>query len=530
MLTVNAARRATLPDILNHWWINLGHNLTPDGRQYDPLPSSEVFRESFHQPQCSFDFEKDVKLPPLPNLCDVTEARFGKKSVETSFAEDEMLHDIGKSVPSSDQLVLVDSVSVTAEMPKVFSEKSMNLRWSQTIGNGSEETETKVVQCLAQDHVSHQGRGERKDPMKDVSSGFVADQNANPQLFGMVESPVLRCQKTQRLSSKKTVNVFHSDKKPKRSILKRKGKFSGVDSGCCFMVDDTRPQLREEEKNVCHTLPVDILPCPSSVSASSQHIFPTYHTSQLASASSASLVASQGEREMQPPLSFSPIHSRTACAVHLCHMPINPQLPSTSSDMLYAQTPEHMDRVSAVTSSLTDSVTVPASSVKPSNTSVPSSNPGAPSPDAVYSCTADMNLTKVVRRHKGILKNTSSGSSSNRNSLHDDALKRLSMGSLSSNSSADILDLSYDSGDDEHYVSRFEPASTGPGYHSSLPLEPGDHSSVSLEGDFMALNLEDTDSALFLSTHPHYRDAGFDLSEAKQVVQQALTVISNSQP
>ena len=38
MLTVNPARRATVKEILEHWWVNLGFELTPDGRNYEPAP------------------------------------------------------------------------------------------------------------------------------------------------------------------------------------------------------------------------------------------------------------------------------------------------------------------------------------------------------------------------------------------------------------------------------------------------------------------------------------------------------------
>ena len=91
MLTVSPARRATLTDVLNHWWVNLGHELTPDGRRYEatPLP---VGRAS-HRQQSSFssdsDMELDARCPP-PGLHHVPGARTGKKSAETSFDEDEM--------------------------------------------------------------------------------------------------------------------------------------------------------------------------------------------------------------------------------------------------------------------------------------------------------------------------------------------------------------------------------------------------------------------------------------------------------
>jgi hypothetical protein len=125
-------------------------------------------------------------------------------------------------------------------------------------------------------------------------------------------------------------------------------------------------------------------------------------------------------------------------------------------------------------------------------------------------CTVDLDLTKVVRRRKGILKNGGSGgggSSSQRSSLIDDARKQLSMGSLSSNSSADILDLSYDSGEGEPGQARvcksssssssnrnsavLEVGGGGVGDHrSSVSSEAGDRNSFFLDGEFTAVALD----------------------------------------
>lgn len=137
-----------------------------------------------------------------------------------------------------------------------------------------------------------------------------------------------------------------------------------------------------------------------------------------------------------------------------------------------------------------------------------------------------MDLTKVVRRRKGILKNT--GSSGNRNSLIDDARKRLSIGSLSSNSSADILDLSYDSGDGEQFAARCLSTFAGTGPSDGVSMEPGDRNSFSLEGEFTALSLDGLSGGLYPATQTPLDERLFQYAEAKQVLQQAVSLLNTN--
>lgn len=548
MLTVAPARRATLADVLNHWWVNLGHELTPDGRQYQAA-SLPVGRAS-HRQQSSFssdsDLELDARSPP-PGLHHVPGVRSGRKSVETSFDEDEMLYDIGTSTSSSSTpaaSVSPATVSVGAgeQMSKAAANDKNNLHWSQAIANGIEKIRSRVLRSLAdEDDVSH--RREEDDDEDEVklrdfsSSTSRADSNATSDLCDTDDSSAFNGEKAPMLDNDKPVNVFDSDRKPKRGILKRKGKFSGGDSGCCIMADDASPKLEEEECPVSRSLPSD----PSS-SSSSSYAFPSSAqssfskdlASESASANSHSRMTSQVERGVSPPV--PPSSTPQPCPIHHCQTPITPAyttgntLASQSHDFVRVPPEDRAARSSCPNSSHPDPnthVCVPGSdpaSVGRSLSSSPSL--GAPAPIAACTCTVDMDLTKVVRRRKGILKNT--GSSGNRNSLIDDARKRLSIGSLSSNSSADILDLSYDSGDGEQFAARCLSTFAGTGPRDGVSLEPGDRNSFSLEGEFTALSLDGLSGGLYPATQTPLDERLFQYAEAKQVLQQAVSLLNTN--
>lgn len=542
MLTVSPARRATLTDVLNHWWVNLGHELTPDGRRYEaaPLP---VGRAS-HRQQSSFssdsDMELDARCPP-PGLHHVPGARTGKKSAETSFDEDEMLYDIGmstssSSTPAASVSPATVSVCVGEQQSRAANDKN-NLHWRQAIANGIEEIRSRVMQSLADDDVSHRREeddDEEEAKMGDSTSGR-ADSNANSDLCDTDDSSAFSGEKMPVLDNDKPVNVFDSDRKPKRGILKRKGKFSGGDSGCCIMADDASPKLEEEECAVSKSIPSD----PSSSSSyafpsSAQSSFSKDLASEPASANSQSLMTSQVEGGMSPPVPPSSITQGQPCPIHHCQTPITPAYTTASGQAAQSHDFAHVPSEECATkrspdSSHPDPAHVCATGGNPASAgSSSSSAPGVdgPAPNVVCTCTVDMDLTKVVRRRKGILKNT--GSSGNRSSLIDDARKRLSIGSLSSNSSADILDLSYDSGDGEQFTARCLSTSAATGHRDDVSMEPGDRNSFSLEGEFTAFNLDGISGGLYPGSQPPFDEKLFQYADAKQVLQQAVSLLNTS--
>lgn len=489
MLTVNPARRATLKEVLNHWWLNMGHDLTPDGRVYEPSPL--LVRRS-HRHHSSFSSDSDLELDsrsPPPGLRQRPGSRSSKKSVETSFDEDEVLYDIGRGAPqpapSSPTPAESASTSTSGDLAEDDASRTSagGQPWQRAIASGIEEIKARVIQSLAADealrrNVEVEGRNGR---------GGVGEAVAPVQVSA------------ESFDHEKT-RVFHSDKKPRRGILKRGGKFSGGDSGCC--INETSPKTAEEVLLSRRSLPAD----PSALLASS-HLYakdltflppsvPVPGDSQLASSTTAGLALPQADSPNCPPGVGAAWHT---CPVHRLHSRY------------------------AVTS-------VPQPPSPTPNTGKQGLSGLEPLSSAQCTCSFDPDPSKVVRRRKGILKTTAATGTggANRGSLMEDARKRLSIGSLSSNSSADILDLSYDSGEGEQFLQQqYHYHHQRPRSRNSLVLEAaasdlqaGDRCSFSLEGEFTALSLDGLASGRHLADC----DRLFDSHEAHQVCQQALDI------
>lgn len=148
LLTVNPKKRAKMPDILNHWWVNLGCRETPSGQVY-----------------------------PLPEDCKPVTLR-----APTSLSSD--------SEGENDHTKLVQPLKGILKKPKVSS--------------GDEESVAKQpLQTIALDN--------------QVFDGHDSDKR-------------------------------DTDKKP-RSILKRKGKFSGGDSGCVLNETGSKSPNSDTKEN-----------------------------------------------------------------------------------------------------------------------------------------------------------------------------------------------------------------------------------------------------------------------------------------
>lgn len=310
LLTVNPKKRAKMPDILNHWWVNLGYRETPSGQVY-PLPEDS----------------KPVTL-----------------RAPTSLSSD--------SEGENDHAKLVQPLKGILKKPKVSS--------------GDEESVAKQpLQTIALDN--------------QVFDGHDSDKR-------------------------------DTDKKP-RSILKRKGKFSGGDSGC--VLNETGPKS------------------PSSDTKENAEM--TYNLSDIDNALSAL------ETERDSSLSIK----RNAAA-----------------DFVYDNNSQNGTLESGTTT------------------------------------------VNVVPR-RGILKKTSQA----------DQRKRWSACSVGSNSSADMLDFSYDSGDDS--------------YQFNLPgcLSDSENKLSNID----KLDILDNENELVRSKNQHENgDMGlFPTEEATIVLQQALKICNN---
>lgn len=151
LLTVNPKKRAKMPDILNHWWVNLGYRETPSGQVY-----------------------------PLPEDCKPVTLR-----APTSLSSD--------SEGENDHAKLVQPLKGILKKPKVSS--------------GDEESVAKQpLQTIALDN--------------QVFDGHDSDKR----------------------------DTHKHDKKP-RSILKRKGKFSGGDSGCVLNESGPKSPSSDTKEN-----------------------------------------------------------------------------------------------------------------------------------------------------------------------------------------------------------------------------------------------------------------------------------------
>lgn len=172
LLTVNPAKRAGLKDILNHWWVNLHHNKTPSGAPY-PNP----------------DILKPVTLRHNHSLSSDSEGEIDIKSAKPL-----------KSI---------------LKKPSNGSTSSNNSRSSD------DPCDTACRETKYQGSVpSVEAAGPQ---------GAYTDSMTMPE-----QGPEVFCSSAEGAvnSSEEVKKVFDSEKKPARGILKRKGKFSGGDSGC----------------------------------------------------------------------------------------------------------------------------------------------------------------------------------------------------------------------------------------------------------------------------------------------------------
>ncbi|KAJ8301854.1 hypothetical protein KUTeg_020841 [Tegillarca granosa] len=173
LLTVNPAKRAKMDDILNHWWVNLGYRETPS---MQPYPSPEILKpvSARHNASLSSDSEGEND----------TNNKNDKKQPLKGILKKPKTSSTGTS--SDDPLVSPDSRSKVPFQPVIGHNNSA----TNSIGN----------------------------------TDFVRVAESGPEVF-CTGSDI-------SVSGDESKKVFDSEKKPARGILKRKGKFSGGDSGC----------------------------------------------------------------------------------------------------------------------------------------------------------------------------------------------------------------------------------------------------------------------------------------------------------
>ncbi|KAK7102743.1 serine/threonine-protein kinase par-1-like [Littorina saxatilis] len=196
MLTVKSSLRATLPDILGHWWVNLGHDVTPDGRQCRPLtqsghnttfendldPTSSLPPPGLHRVPGSRSLGRPVKvtnddldpisrLPP-PGLHRVPGSRSWRRSVKVTHDESQQLFDFGSSSLSS----------LSSRCPQKGHERQSNsdggLPWNPTVACGVEKLHTRVMESLGCPEQTEDNSGRSLDE-KAIATLALSDAHSN---------------------------------------------------------------------------------------------------------------------------------------------------------------------------------------------------------------------------------------------------------------------------------------------------------------------------------------------------------------
>lgn len=188
LLTVNPTKRATITDILSHWWVNLGHSTMPDNEPYlPPMVLQPV--SSYHNQTLSSSSESDDGEPESGGGTKTVKPLKGilKKPKMTDNVSDKKCN--GSKKQTTDNSCTVEYNDAENVDNPVFLEVESTQTGSQTASSKEFMSQS--------NQLSHDSNG---------ASAIVNDSNGK--------------------------RVFDAQVMPKRGILKRKGKFSSGDSGC----------------------------------------------------------------------------------------------------------------------------------------------------------------------------------------------------------------------------------------------------------------------------------------------------------
>lgn len=192
LLTVNPKKRATITDIVSHWWVNLGHRTQPDSLPYHPpmvLQPVSACKNQGHSSSESDDGEPECRnkpktVKPLKGIL--------KKPKITN---------------NDTNAKMCNETNTQREIQQEINENSNPLHkhtGTETVFRSSDEDQTSQTASLLTDTEE-----------KTQSTDLAAD--GADAVF---------------ITSSNSTKVFDSSRKPKRGILKQKGKFSSGDSGC----------------------------------------------------------------------------------------------------------------------------------------------------------------------------------------------------------------------------------------------------------------------------------------------------------
>ncbi|CAG5117937.1 unnamed protein product [Candidula unifasciata] len=463
-----------MDDALRHWWVNFGHSLMPNDMAYSPDDEPSLIPHSVsaqkrsvtatlnpviihHRNQSSISSDSDVELDFKPN-------RWSKRTIS--------LDSTGNSVSSS----VASSPAPTCENSKDFAREAGDD--PAAIASGLLKLPPDVLEMLK--GCSSKSLAALLN-MDRNSSDFDANISNSGSKSSHTGTENTENAGSDKMSSSSSSSVFDSERKPKRGILKRKGKFSGNDSGC---VTPEEMAVRAEENalpksgHLPHRLP--------SFRGEAHGIFASKHqSSQLLEHASESLhLESCSSPIVLSSASSSSTRVLTQQTYHLqLSHPRKPQENIPYTPATYC----HPDYVEDFTADRTTVFT--NGNVSPQQ----EASTQTATEDSTNASTFSKEPVKVIYRPKSILKKAAG----------DDGRNRLSISSIGSNSSADILDLSYDSGDSDHFVncgaehsSNTEVNGATDNDHLIDQLRTADQRSYSLDEGLLALQITDQSAAL----------------------------------
>ncbi|XP_012935760.1 NUAK family SNF1-like kinase 2, partial [Aplysia californica] len=278
MLTVTPSRRATMEDALRHWWVNLGHSLMPNDAPYSPDDEPPVMAYTLcvdesaqnggfppaviHQRnQSSISSDSDVELDFRPSRW-TTKRKLALDSTGSSLSssvagspaptpdsgcgvgglDDDEVEDDAASIASG----LLKLPPDVLEILKGCSSKSLAALLNlDKISTGFDPDPPARESRSNSDGAVCGGSGSSSSGVSGSGGVDGAENNVTSSSYPLdVDRRRLSGDVGEKLSP--SSSVFDSERKPKRGILKRKGKFSGGDSGCVVHEDMSGAGRAEE--------------------------------------------------------------------------------------------------------------------------------------------------------------------------------------------------------------------------------------------------------------------------------------------
>ncbi|CAL1542745.1 unnamed protein product [Lymnaea stagnalis] len=503
MLTVTPSRRATMDHVLRHWWINFGHSLMPNDLPYNPdedppkIPASSTREHPIiihHRNQSSISSDSDVELDFRPS-------RWSKRKLA--------LDSTGNSVSSS----VATSPAPTGDSSNGTSNKDGGCDTAALASN---------LMKLPPDVFELLKGCSRKSLVallstENIYDGFSQENHESTTSVCLTE---LTKAETLVVSEPSSTSVFDSEKKPPRGILKRKGKFSGGDSGC-IMHEEMSAKSEENPIPKSGHLPRRL----PSFRDEAHGIFASKNrASQLLDNAPPKLLHDNAPPKIlhdnangclpQPTRCFSSPRSHRRQQQYYdsdSHPPAQGTLSQNNNhnhnNHCLAEPLKEVNNASSPDSGNGDLSTPDDSKESPISDgqaiNIPTQvvcledHPGSLQGE---SCESSSIKDKVVRRPKSILKNS-------KGSQMEDARNRLSVSSIGSNSSADILDLSYDSGDSDHFVNQESPVKRqgSPSEPCSPAQEVFEKAHICLDKELVNLTVSNNRSAQPMTYRRHRR-------------------------